>query len=110
MCMSVEGGHNSAELLSIKNRTEIEHPLAGAEQDRKLEKPARPFDMASGTVPDSGNVTPLQMLTVTPPQMFRVIRSGRAAGWLGGAFWGVVLVNAAPGTGSVIPDFSPAVF
>lgn len=66
--------------------------------------------MASGTVPDTGKVTLLQMLTVTPPQMFRVIRSGRAAGWLGGAFWGVVLVNAAPGTGSVIPDFSPAGF
>ena len=84
--------------------------LAGAAQEWELEKPARPFDMASGTVPDAGNVTLLQMLPLTSLHKVRVIGSGPAAVWLGGAFWGMVLMDAAPGTGRVFPDLSPAGF
>ena len=66
--------------------------------------------MASGTVPDAGNVTLLQMFKVTSLHKVRVIGSGRAAVWPGGAFWGMVLVNTNPATRRVIPDFSPEGF
>jgi hypothetical protein len=72
--------------------------------------PARPFDITGGTVPDAGKVTLQQMFTLTSLHKVRVIGSGRAAVWLGGAFWGMVLMAADPAARWVIAGFSPEGF